>query len=190
MTPEQKRMLANFKAKQAAENAPVDHWQGLADQFGQGISLGSVDEARAGFERVTGKSGDYDASMERQRRDREKYAAANPYKAATATALGAVAPVVMSYIGGVGAAPFTGGTSLAVPAATTARALPLIMDAFYGVGGAGKVAAANTLRRGIFEGAKAGVIPGAVEGYASAKPNERLSGAGTGAAFELAVPVL
>ena len=187
MTPEQKRMLANFKAKQAAENAPVDHWQGLADQFGQGISLGSVDEARAGFERVTGKSGDYDASMERQRRDREKYAAANPYKAATATALGAVAPVVMSYIGGVGAAPFTGGTSLAVPAATTARALPLIMDAFYGVGGAGKVAAANTLRRGIFEGAKAGVIPGAVEGYASAKPNERLSGAGTGAAFGVGV---
>ncbi len=183
MTPAQKKILDEAKAREAAKNAPVDHWQGLADQFGQGISLGSVDEARAGFERVTGKSGDYDASMERQRRDREKYAAANPYKAATATALGAVAPVVMSYIGGVGAAPFTGGTSLAVPAVTTARALPLIMDAFYGVGGAGKVAAANTVGRGTLEGIKAGVIPGAVEGYASANPNERISGAATGAAF-------
>jgi hypothetical protein len=183
MTPAQKEILDKAKERQAAENAPVGHLQGLADHFGQGISLGSIDEARAGFDRITGESGDYDSSMERQRRDRERYAAANPYKASIATALGAVAPVVMSYAGGVSGAPFTGGTSLAVPAATTARALPLVMDAFYGVGGAGKVAAANTLGRGVLEGAKAGVIPGAIEGYASANQNERSSGAATGAAW-------
>jgi hypothetical protein len=145
MTPAQKKILDTEIARQAAENAPVGHFEGLTDQFGQGISLGSIDQARAGLERLTGNAGDYDASMERQRKRREKYSAANPFKAGTAAALGAVAPVVMSYVGGLGAAPVTGGASLALPAATTARALPLIMDAFYGVGGAGKVAAANTL---------------------------------------------
>jgi hypothetical protein len=70
---------------------------------------------------------------------------------------------------------------MALPAATTARALPLIMDAFYGVGGAGKVAAASTLGRGALEGAKAGLIPGAVEGYMSANPGQREYGAGLGA---------
>jgi hypothetical protein len=119
--------------------------------------------------------------MERQRKRREKYSAANPFKAGTAAALGAVAPVVMSYVGGLGAAPVTGGASLALPAATTARALPLIMDAFYGVGGAGKVAAASTLGRGALEGAKAGLIPGAVEGYMSANPGQREYGAALGA---------
>lgn len=181
MTPAQQKILDNEIARQAAENAPVGHFEGLTDQFGQGISLGSIDEATAGLERLTGKSGDYDASMERQRKRREKYAAANPFKAGMAASLGAVTPVVMSYVGGLGAAPFTGGASLAVPAATTARALPLIMDAFYGVGGAGKVAAANTFGRGALEGAKAGLIPGAVEGYMSANPGQREYGAGLGA---------
>ena len=171
----------------AKENPRIGHLQGLREQFEQGISLGTLDEGRAALERATGKAGDYDLSMERQRRDRERYAAANPYKAGTAAALGAVAPVVMSYLGGAGAAPFTGGASMVLPAATTARALPIVMDALYGVGGAGKVAAANTLRQGISAGAKAGVIPGAVEGYASANPGQRevgaLLGAGTGAGF-------
>jgi hypothetical protein len=181
MTPAQKKILDTEIARQAAENAPVGHFEGLTDQFGQGISLATLDEARAGLERLTGKSGDYDASMERQRKRREKYAAANPLKAGTAAALGAVTPVVMSYLGGLGAAPVTGGASMVLPAATTARALPLIMDAFYGVGGAGKVAAANTLGRGTLEGAKAGLIPGAVEGYMSANPGQREYGAGLGA---------
>jgi hypothetical protein len=181
MTPAQQKILDKEIARQAAANAPVGHFEGLMDQFGQGISLGSIDEARAGLERLTGNAGDYDASMDRQRKQREKYSAANPFKAGTAAALGAVAPVVMSYVGGLGAAPVTGGASLALPAATTARALPLIMDAFYGVGGAGKVAAANTLGRGILEGAKAGLIPGAVEGYMSADPGQREYGAAQGA---------
>lgn len=181
MTPAQEKILADAVARQAAANAPVGHFEGLTDQFGQGISLGSIDEARAGLERLTGNAGDYDASMERQRRRREKYASENPFKAGTAAALGAVAPVVMSYVGGLGAAPVTGGASLALPAATTARALPLIMDAFYGVGGAGKVAATNTVGRGVLEGAKAGLIPGATEGYMSAAPGQREYGAGLGA---------
>jgi hypothetical protein len=181
MTPAQEKILADAVARQAAVNAPVGHFEGLTDQFGQGISLGSIDEARAGLERLTGNAGDYDASMERQRKRREKYSAANPFKAGTAAALGAVAPVVMSYVGGLGAAPVTGGASLALPAATTARALPLIMDAFYGVGGAGKVAAASTLGRGALEGAKAGLIPGAVEGYMSANPGQREYGSVLGA---------
>lgn len=181
MTPAQEKILADAVARQAAVNAPVGHFEGLTDQFGQGISLGSIDEARAGLERLTGNAGDYDASIERQRKQREKYAAANPLKAGTAAALGAVTPVVMSYLGGMGAVPVTGGASMVLPAATTARALPLIMDAFYGVGGAGKVAAANTLGRGTLEGAKAGLIPGAVEGYMSANPGQREYGAAQGA---------
>jgi hypothetical protein len=181
MTPAQQKILDAAKARRAAADAPIGHLQGLREQFEQGISLGSLDEGRAAFERATGKAGDYDLSMERQRRDRERYAAANPYKAGTAAALGAVAPVVMSYMGGVGAAPFTGGASMVLPAATTARALPIVMDAFFGVGGAGKVAAANTLRQGISAGAKAGATPGALEGYMSANPGQREYGAAQGA---------
>lgn len=177
MTPEQQKILAEA----AAENAPVGHFRGLTDQFGQGMSLGTIDEATAGLERLTGKAGDYDASMERQRKQRVKYAAENPLKAGTAAALGAVTPVVMSYLGGLGAAPFTGGTSMVLPVATTARALPLVMDALYGVGNAGKVAAASTFGRGVLEGAKAGLVPGAVEGYASADPGQRGYGAAKGA---------
>lgn len=180
MTPAQKKILADAVARQAAVNAPVGHFEGLTDQFGQGISLGSIDEARAGLERLTGNAGNYDASMERQRKRREKYAAANPLMAGTAAAFGAVTPVFMSYLGGMTAAPFTGGASMVLPAATTARALPLIMDALYGVGGAGKVAAANTIRQGMREGAKAGLVPGALEGYASANPNQRAYGAAQG----------
>ena len=181
MTPAQQKILDNEIARQAAENAPVGHWRGLTDDFSEGISLGTSDEMRAALDRAIGSSGDFDRSMERQRRSREKYSAANPLKSATARALGAVAPVVMSYVGGLGAAPVTGGASLALPAATTARALPLIMEAFYGVGGAGKVAAANTLGRGALEGAKASIIPGAFEGYASANPGQREMGATQGA---------
>jgi hypothetical protein len=181
MTPAQQKILDDAMARQAAENAPVGNFEGLTDQFGQGMSLGTIDEARAGLERLTGNAGDYDASMERQRRRREKYASENPFKAGMAASLGAVTPVVMSYVGGLGAAPVTGGASLAVPAAVTARALPLVMDAFFGVGGAGKVAAANTLGRGVLEGAKAGLIPGATEGYMSAAPGQREYGAAEGA---------
>ena len=182
MTPAQKKILDEAVARQAAENAPVGHWRGLTDDFAQGASLGTSDEMTAALDRAIGSSGDFDSSMERQRRSREKYSAANPFKSATARALGAVAPVVMSYIGGGAAAPFTAGTSMALPAATTARAIPLIMEALYGVGGAGKVAAVNKMGKGALEGAKVGIIPGAFEGYASANPGEREMGSlkGTG----------
>lgn len=167
------------------------HFRGLTDDFAQGASLGTSDEMTAALDRAIGKSGDFNRSIERQRLLRENYSAANPLKSATARALGAVVPVVMSYIGGGAAAPFTAGTSMALPAATTARAIPLIMEALYGVGGAGKVAAVNTIGKGAFEGAKAGIIPGAFEGYASANPGERemglLKGTGYGVGIGSAV---
>jgi hypothetical protein len=176
----QQKILDAAKARQAAADAPVGHWRGLTDDFAQGASLGTSDEMTAALDRAIGSSGDFDSSMERQRRSREKYSAANPLKSATARALGAVAPVVMSYIGGGAAAPFTAGTSMVLPAAATGRAIPLVMEALYGVGGAGKVAAVNTIGRGAYEGAKASIIPGAVEGYASANPGQREYGAAQG----------
>lgn len=181
MTPAQQKILDDAKARRAAADVPVGHFRGLRDAFGQGISLGSIDEMTAGLDRAMGDSGDYDRSMELQKRSREKYNAANPMKAATATALGAAAPVIASYLAGGATAPVTGGMSMALPAATTARATATVLDALYGTGGVGKVAAANTIRQGIRAGAKAGIIPGALSGYFGADQDNRGIGAAEGA---------
>ncbi len=158
---------------------------GIAQQFNQGISLGGADELMAGAEKLAG--GDYRGSLERQRREREAFQSRHPYLSAAATGLGAVAPVVMSTIGGAAggtlAAPGPGTIAGGVAGGSAAgsRALQLTMNALYGGGKA--LRNVQTVGQAVREGARVGAVPGMVAGALTAEPDERTSGALTGGAL-------
>ena len=108
---------------------PPGMLSGLAQQFNQGITLGGADELQAGVEKLSG--GDYRASLERQKREREVFQAQHPYLSAGATAVGAVAPVVASTLAGAAGGPVGVG---AAGTAAGGRALQLTLNALYGGG--------------------------------------------------------
>jgi hypothetical protein len=147
---------------------------GVAQQFTQGMSLGGADELQAAIEAAAG--GDYRASLERQRREREAFQSQNPYISAAATGLGAVTPVVMSTLGGTLAAPGPG--TIAAGGAAGGRALQLTMNALYGGGAPAR--SVQTVGQAVREGARVGTVPGILAGGLTANPDERTMGAATG----------
>lgn len=147
---------------------------GVAQQFTQGMSLGGADELQAAIEAAAG--GDYRASLERQRREREAFQSQNPYISAAATGLGAVTPVVMSTLGGTLAAPGPG--TIAAGGAAGGRALQLTMNALYGGGAPAR--SVQTVGQAVREGARVGTVPGILAGGLTANPDERTMGAVTG----------
>lgn len=157
----------------AAKNSP-NMVSGLAQQFNQGISLGTADEAQAGFEAAL-TDATYRDAMERQRREREAFASKNPYLSAAATATGALLPTA--------AATFFGGP--VGGAATGSRALNMTLNALYGGGNA--LRNVSTVKDAVREGARYGVPIGMITGAASANPDERIFGALQGGALGGAV---
>lgn len=154
--------------------------RGTLQQFGQGLSLGAADEATAGLTALTG--GNYNESLRRQQNERDAFAQRNPITSGIATGLGAVAPVVMSGIGGSLGGP--AGTAAAA-GATGSRALQLTLNALTGRGTGAPV---TTITQGVKEGARAGFPLGGVAGYASADPESdggRTEGALFGSALGL-----
>jgi hypothetical protein len=155
---------------------------GVAQQFTQGISLGGADELLAAAEAAAG--GDYRASLERQRREREAFQSQNPYISAAATGLGAVTPVIMATLGGAGAGTLTApgpGTiagGVAGGSAAGGRALQLTMNALYGGGAPAR--SVQTVGQAVREGARVGVVPGILAGGLTANPDERTAGAAFG----------
>jgi hypothetical protein len=147
---------------------------GVAQQFTQGMSLGGADELQAAIEAAAG--GDYRASLEKQRREREAFQSQNPYISAAATGLGAVTPVVMSTLGGTLAAPGPG--TIAAGGAAGGRALQLTMNALYGGGAPAR--SVQTVGQAVREGARVGTVPGILAGGLTANPDERTMGAATG----------
>jgi hypothetical protein len=147
---------------------------GVAQQFTQGMSLGGADELQAAIEAAAGS--DYRASLERQRREREAFQSQNPYISAAATGLGAVAPVVMSTLGGTLAAPGPG--TIAAGGAAGGRALQLTMNALYGGGAPAR--SVQTVGQAVREGARVGTVPGILAGGLTANPDERTAGAAFG----------
>jgi hypothetical protein len=147
---------------------------GVAQQFTQGMSLGGADELQAAIEAAAG--GDYRASLERQRREREAFQSQNPYISAAATGLGAVTPVVMSTLGGTLAAPGPG--TIAAGGAAGGRALQLTMNALYGGGAPAR--SVQTVGQAVREGARVGTVPGILAGGLTANPDERTAGAAFG----------
>lgn len=156
------------KAGKPSDNSqPV--WSGALQQFNQGLSLGGADEISAGIDAVTG--GNYERSMETQRKQREQFQQEHPWISGTATALGAAAPVAASLL----LAPETAGASTA---GAGARALQLTRAALGG-GNTGRVA--RTTMEAAKEGARAAIPVGSVAGALTANPGERTEGAVTGA---------
>ena len=171
---------AAYKSHAEAAQVP-GYFSGLLQHLNQGISVGTSDEMYAGLERAMGNEGDFDKSMARQKIQRNNFAKKYPLSSGTATGIGAILPIAASTIAGLAGAPASGGTSLALPVATSAKVLPMIMEAFYGGGKA--VQAANTLPQMMIAGAKSGFFPGAVAGTATADPGSRGYGTVTGAAY-------
>lgn len=163
--------------KQYAEKASPGMLGGLAQQFNQGASMGGADELVAGAEKLMG--GDYRASMERQRRQREAFASQHPYLSAAATGVGAIAPVVAATMGGA----VTGGPvgATAGGAATAPRALNMTLNALYGGGNA--LRNVQTMAQGFREGARYGLPTGAIAGGLTAEPGDRMSGMVSGGTF-------
>jgi len=154
--------------------------RGTLQQFGQGLSLGSADEATAGLTALTG--GNYDESLRRQQNERDAFSQANPITSGIATGVGGIVPVVMSAIGGS-----VGGPAGTVAGAGVAggRALQLTMNALSGRGTGAPV---STVMQGAREGARAGLPLGGIAGYASADPEAdggRTEGALMGSALGL-----
>ena len=159
---------------------PPGMLSGLAQQFNQGISLGGADELQASVEKLSG--GDYRASLERQKREREAFQAQHPYLSAGATAVGAVAPVVASTLAGAAGGPAGVG---AAGTAAGGRALQLTLNALYGGGKA--IRSANTVAQAAREGARASVVPGMAAGALTADPGDREMGAAIGGALGLGI---
>lgn len=154
--------------------------RGTLQQFGQGLSLGSADEATAGLTALTG--GDYNQSLRRQQNERDAFAQKNPITSGIATGVGAIAPVIMSALGGSLGGP--AGTAAAA-GASGSRALQLTLNALTGRGTGAPV---TTVTQGVKEGARAGFPLGGIAGYASADPNAdggRTEGALFGSALGL-----
>ena len=160
--------------RQHAQKISPGMISGVAQQFTQGMSLGGADELQAAIEAAAG--GDYRASLERQRREREAFQSQNPYISAAATGLGAVTPVVMSTLGGTLAAPGPG--TIAAGGAAGGRALQLTMNALYGGGAPAR--SVQTVGQAVREGARVGTVPGILAGGLTANPDERTMGAATG----------
>lgn len=119
--------------RQHARKTSPSMASGLAQQFNQGITLGGADELQAGVEKLFG--GQYEGSLERQRRERAAFQANNPYLSALATGVGATLPVIASTIAGAAGGP---PGAVAAGGATGARALKLTLDALYGRQGRAK----------------------------------------------------
>lgn len=149
---------------------------GLA-QFNQGLSLGGADEIVAGAEALGG--GDYHASLERQKGERQAFQAEHPYLSAGLTAAGAVVPVVASTVAGTIFGTPAGGVAAAT--GTGARAAQLTRQAL-GLEGAQAVGRANTVAQAAREGARAAITPSATAGYLTADPGNRGFGAVHGGA--------
>jgi len=156
--------------RQHAKKTSPGMASGLAQQFNQGITLGGADELQAGVEKLFG--GQYEGSLERQRRERAAFQANNPYLSALATGVGATLPVIASTVAGTAGGP---AGAVAAGGATGTRALKLTLDALYGGGNA--VRRANTIPQSIREGARYSVVPGMTAGALTADPDERSMGA-------------
>jgi len=139
---------------------------GALEHFNQGLSLGTADEISATLDAATG--GDFSDSQLLQQHRRERFAAENPWTAATATAVGSIIPTVASLF----LAPETAGASTGLAAT---RGLQLTRAALGG-GGRG----VRTGMEAVKEGARVGIPVGSFAGAASAPMDNRWGGAVTG----------
>lgn len=159
--------------------SPLEYASGLASAVNQGMTLGFADEAQAGIEQLLssvsgGRIGaPYRDSLARQKRERESFAADNPWASGLATGAGAVVPSAFTAF---------------APAAATAGApgaFQLLRQSLFG--GGTPLRPVNTVMDGVREGARAGIVPGFVAGAGTAEPGQRLEGALTGGMFGGAV---
>jgi hypothetical protein len=162
--PDQQQPRSRFVPDEPSQ--PVGMGSGLLNAFGQGLSLGTADEMTAAGSALTG--GNYGDSMRSQQQAREQFQGEHPLLAGTATAAGAVAPVVASTIMG---GPVGGAASGTTAAAMVRNAL---------MGRAFQSAPSTAAAMG--QGMRYGVGIGAPAGYASAEPGKRGTGAVQGAA--------
>jgi hypothetical protein len=161
-----------YLAKQKRRRSPLEYASGLASAVNQGMTLGFADEAQAGVEQLLSSASGgrigapYRDSLARQKRERESFAADNPWASGLATGAGAVVPSAFTAF---------------APAAATAGApgaFQLLRQSLFG--GGAPMRPVNTVIDGVREGARAGIVPGFVAGAGTAEPGQRLEGAVTG----------
>lgn len=170
-------MVGTVKARSDDTNSPfvgfaqpVNPYVGAARAvIGQGLGMGWGDEAEAWLRsKLTGRP--YDEVYKEITNEYGEYAKQHPVQQATYELAGGLLPMAASYL----ATPATGGAAAPVAAATTAR-----------TAGALSRLVANPLARSALFGTGTGAISGA----GTATPDDRLEGAGWGAAIGTGVGV-